>query len=170
VLSVAPRMRRGCIHWGPSLSTGRNAAERALKARSAASRRPTGPWVITTTHAARLSTRALLPRERSRTTPRAIPKSSCSSGTSTADGGVGRGDSVLREAAASDPGWQNPLLNLSQAQLWMRRYEEAERTSRRALALDRGTPCLHDLGVRPLLRDGDWRRSSHRAGRLAGRG
>jgi len=72
---------------------------------------------------------------------------------------TGQWDEAIRyyeEAASLDPGWQNPLLNLSQAQLWMRRYEEAERTSRRALALEPRDAFAYTIWASvPLLRDGD---------------
>jgi len=72
---------------------------------------------------------------------------------------MGQWDEAIRyyeEAASLDPGWQNPLLNLSQAQLWMRRYEEAERTSRRALALEPRDAFAYTIWASvPLLRDGD---------------
>jgi len=72
---------------------------------------------------------------------------------------AGRWDEAIRyyeEAASLDPGWQTPLLNLSQVQLWVRRYEQAERTSMRALALEPRDAFAYTIwGSVPLLRDGD---------------
>jgi len=60
------------------------------------------------------------------------------------------------EAASLDPGWHAPLLNLSQAQLWLHRYADAERTARRALALEPRDAFAYTLWASvPLLRDGD---------------
>jgi DNA-binding SARP family transcriptional activator/TolB-like protein len=72
---------------------------------------------------------------------------------------TGRWDDAIRyyeEAVRLDPGWQTPLLNLSQAQLWIRRYEDAERTSRRALALEPRDAFAYTIWASvPLLRAGD---------------
>ena len=60
------------------------------------------------------------------------------------------------EAASLDPGWHAPLLNLSQAQLWLRRYADAEGTARRALALEPRDAFAYTVWASvPLLRDGD---------------
>jgi TolB-like protein/DNA-binding SARP family transcriptional activator len=59
-------------------------------------------------------------------------------------------------AASLDPVWDTPLLNLSQIQLWLRRYDEAERTSRRALSLQPREAFAYTIWASvPLLRDGD---------------
>src|SRR5256885_765429 len=71
----------------------------------------------------------------------------------------GQWDEAIRyyeQAANLDPGWQTPLLNLSQAQLWLRRYDAAERTSRRVLSLEpRGAFPYTAWAFLPLFRDGD---------------
>jgi serine/threonine-protein kinase len=59
-------------------------------------------------------------------------------------------------AASLDPRWHVPLINLAWVQLWLRRYEEAEQTSRRALSIEpRETLAYTILASVPLLRDGD---------------
>ncbi len=59
-------------------------------------------------------------------------------------------------AANLDSRWHVPLLNLAEVQLWLRHYEEAERTSRRALSVEpRETFAYTILASVPLLRDGD---------------
>jgi len=71
----------------------------------------------------------------------------------------GRWDDALRfyeQAASLDPGWKSPLLNLSQTELWLRRYGDAERTSRRALSLEPREAFAYTIWASvPLLRDGD---------------
>jgi TolB-like protein/DNA-binding SARP family transcriptional activator/Flp pilus assembly protein TadD len=60
------------------------------------------------------------------------------------------------EAASLDPAWHAPLLNLSQAQLWLHRYVDAEATARRALALEPRDAFAYTMWASvPLLRDGD---------------
>jgi len=60
------------------------------------------------------------------------------------------------EAASLDPGWHAPLLNLSQAQLWLHQYADAEGSARRALALEPRDAFAYTLWASvPLLRDGD---------------
>jgi TolB-like protein len=71
----------------------------------------------------------------------------------------GRWDAARRyyeEAADLDPRWYQPLLNLAQLQLWLHRYDDAERTSKRALALEPREGFAYEIWASaPLLRDGD---------------
>jgi len=71
----------------------------------------------------------------------------------------GRWDEAARDyeqAASLDPAWKSPLLNLSQMQLWQHRYEDAERTSKRALSLEPREAFAYTVWASvPLLRDGD---------------
>jgi len=72
---------------------------------------------------------------------------------------AGRWTDAMRdyeEAARLDPGWHAPLLNLSQAQLWLHQYADAEGTARRALVLEPRDAFAYTLWASvPLLRDGD---------------
>ena len=71
----------------------------------------------------------------------------------------GRWDGAIRfyeEAASLDPGWKSSLLNLSQTQLWLRRYEDAVHTSKRALSLEPREAFAYTIWASvPLLRGGD---------------
>ena len=71
----------------------------------------------------------------------------------------GEWDEAIRfyeRAAELDPRWDPPLLNLATVQLWLHRYDEAGRTSRRALSLEpREAFAYAILASVPLLRDGD---------------
>ena len=59
-------------------------------------------------------------------------------------------------AASLDPRWDAPLLNLGQLHLWRRHYDEAERVSKQALALEPREAFAYAIwGSVPLLRDGD---------------
>lgn len=71
----------------------------------------------------------------------------------------GRWDEGVRYyemAARLDPVWHAPLLNLSQIHLWLRDYDNAQRTSSLVLSLEpREATAYTILGSIPLLRDGD---------------
>lgn len=59
-------------------------------------------------------------------------------------------------AAAIDPMWRSPLLNLGQMLVWQRKYDEAERTLARALELDPQETFAYSYRTWvALLRDGD---------------
>ena len=59
-------------------------------------------------------------------------------------------------SATLDPRWDAPLLNLGQAHLWLRHYDEAERVSRRALSLEPREGFAYATWASvPVLRDGD---------------
>ena len=59
-------------------------------------------------------------------------------------------------AAALDPRWRAPLINLGQLQVWLRRWDDAEQTMRRALSLDPQEAFAYTYRTWvPLLRNGD---------------
>ncbi|HEU4747511.1 MAG TPA: BTAD domain-containing putative transcriptional regulator [Gemmatimonadaceae bacterium] len=59
-------------------------------------------------------------------------------------------------AAYLDPRWKTPLLNLGQLQVWLRGYDDAERTTQRALSIDPQEAFAYSYRTWiPLLRDGD---------------
>ena len=62
----------------------------------------------------------------------------------------------LERAVVLDPSWNRPLFNLAQVQVWMRRYDDAERTIRRALSNEPQDMLVYALWIWiALLRDGD---------------
>ena len=68
------------------------------------------------------------------------------------------GDAIrsYERAATLDPRWDAPLLNLGQAHLWLRHYDEAERVSRLALSLEPREGFAYATWASvPVLRDGD---------------
>lgn len=71
----------------------------------------------------------------------------------------GRWDEATRyyeRAIAADPRWVAPMVNLAQLQLWTRRYDDAQRTITRALAINPQEAFLHSFQIWiPLLRRGD---------------
>jgi len=61
-----------------------------------------------------------------------------------------------QRAASLDPRWVAPLRNLAQVQLWMHRYDDAERTSRQVLSLEPRDAFAYEIWAStPLLRDAD---------------
>jgi tetratricopeptide (TPR) repeat protein len=71
----------------------------------------------------------------------------------------GRREEAIRSyerAIQLDPRWPSPFRNLAQLELFWRRYSEAERASRKVLALEPGDVTSHDvLAWVALLHDGD---------------
>ena len=71
----------------------------------------------------------------------------------------GRWDDARRyyeRAASLDPQWGAPLVNLTQLQLWLRQYDDAERTIQRALYVNPQEAWLYTFRAWiSLLRDGD---------------